>query len=107
MLRDLRPSRICCQVLSGLRLHAVALKKGKAVYLYDKAIAGKEGSRQRVEHIVKGVVPGHNRPHNAHWVILHSSRFVEHLWRPDTEVRLLVSFLYVLKNTLQGQVELY
>jgi hypothetical protein len=51
----------------------------------DKAVSSEEGSRQGVEDIVEGVVPGHNRPHNSHRVVLNSGCLVKHLRRHATQ----------------------
>jgi len=47
--------------------------------LNDERVASEEGGRERVEHVVEGVVPRHDRAHHAHRVVLHARRLVEHL----------------------------
>jgi len=46
--------------------------------LEHEAVAGHERGDHRVEHVVKGVVPGHDGPHDAHGHPLHVHLFHHH-----------------------------
>ena len=46
--------------------------------LDDEGVARKEGGGQRVEDVVKGVVPGHDGPDNSQRVVFHAGGLVKH-----------------------------